>query len=212
LETRTILAIESSVAGGSLAIYRDDRISCSVGNIARVEIILSSIDSLLVEAKLTTRDVELVAVSLGPGSFTGIRIGIATAMGIGAANGTPCLGISTITAVASSEILRDRFGVVPIGRGQFAIQHFQKGNTEPTDAAKVRVLNAVDLSDLIRITSDKVFVFAAESQFSSTEHKSFEFENIVLAGEATAKLMCQLAADGYGNSILEPVYARADHA
>lgn len=57
-------------------------------------------ESLLSRLGTGARDLDLVVCSLGPGSFTGIRIGIATALGIAAANGTPVVGVSTLDAIA----------------------------------------------------------------------------------------------------------------
>jgi tRNA threonylcarbamoyladenosine biosynthesis protein TsaB len=62
--------------------------------------LLPLVDSLLSRMGLTARDLELVVCSLGPGSFTGIRIGLATALGICGARGIPVVGVSTLDAIA----------------------------------------------------------------------------------------------------------------
>ncbi len=58
------------------------------------------VDSLLARLGLAAATLDLVVCSLGPGSFTGIRIGLATALGIAGARGTPLVGISTLDALA----------------------------------------------------------------------------------------------------------------
>jgi tRNA threonylcarbamoyladenosine biosynthesis protein TsaB len=58
-------------------------------------------ERLLSELDLTAADLELVVCSLGPGSFTGIRIGLSTALGIGEARHIPVVGVSSLDAAAS---------------------------------------------------------------------------------------------------------------
>ncbi len=57
-------------------------------------------DQLLARLGLAASDLDLIICSLGPGSFTGIRIGLATALGIAGARGTPLVGVSTLDAIA----------------------------------------------------------------------------------------------------------------
>ena len=80
-----LLAIESAIAGGSIALFKDDYIVCgaSGGNfVSRAEDLLPRIIDLLGDAGITVGQLKRVAVSLGPGSYTGLRIGIATVMGL----------------------------------------------------------------------------------------------------------------------------------
>lgn len=60
------------------------------------ERLLPAIESLLGQVETKAAEIELIAVSLGPGSFTGLRIGIATAKGLGRALGRPVVGIATM--------------------------------------------------------------------------------------------------------------------
>jgi tRNA threonylcarbamoyladenosine biosynthesis protein TsaB len=63
--------------------------------------LLEDVDALLRQAGAHTAQVEGLAVGVGPGSFTGIRIGLATARGLGLALGTPAAGVSTLEALAA---------------------------------------------------------------------------------------------------------------
>ncbi len=62
--------------------------------------LLPLVDSLLTRLGLTASGLDLLVCSLGPGSFTGIRIGLATTLGISGARGIPVVGISTLEAIA----------------------------------------------------------------------------------------------------------------
>lgn len=82
---------------------RDGRIVAEAvrpGSRAHVATIPALAGEVLAQAGLTTRDVQGVAVSLGPGSFTGLRIGLGFAKGIAFAGGVPLVGVSTLEALA----------------------------------------------------------------------------------------------------------------
>ena len=98
-----ILAIESSALTASVAVYDSDRLlgeyTVNNGN-THSETLLPMVESLLGFLNLSVSDVELFAVSAGPGSFTGIRIGVATLKGLAFGSGKPCVGVSTLEAMA----------------------------------------------------------------------------------------------------------------
>ena len=58
------------------------------------------IDEVLTDAKLSVKDVDLIGVTQGPGSFTGLRIGMATVKGMAAPFNTPCVCVSTLETIA----------------------------------------------------------------------------------------------------------------
>lgn len=62
--------------------------------------LLALISRLLNEARVSWQDIDRIAVGVGPGTFTGLRIGVATAKGLGQATGTPLVAVSTLHALA----------------------------------------------------------------------------------------------------------------
>jgi len=68
---------------------------------SRAVTLLEDVDALLRQAGTHTRDVEALAVGIGPGSFTGVRIGLSTARGLALALDIPVAGISTLAALAA---------------------------------------------------------------------------------------------------------------
>jgi len=68
---------------------------------SRAVTVLEDLDALLRQAGARTRELEGLAVGIGPGSFTGIRIGLATARGLALALGVPVAGVSTLDALAA---------------------------------------------------------------------------------------------------------------
>jgi tRNA threonylcarbamoyladenosine biosynthesis protein TsaB len=68
---------------------------------SRAVTLLEDVDALIRQAGMQTRDIEALAVGIGPGSFTGVRIGLATARGLGLALGIPAAGVSSLDALAA---------------------------------------------------------------------------------------------------------------
>ena len=122
------LAIESAIRGGSVSLIVDGReIDNWIGatDVSKAEDLLADIDAMLSTNGLTIRDVSHVAVSAGPGSFTGIRIGIATALGLKTGLGIPMSSISALEAIAlNSEVSDETTIAVPVGRNAICQQRF----------------------------------------------------------------------------------------
>ena len=125
--TRTILAIETSTLTAEVAIARGaigaapDAIEIASHGVSGAnthsEVLLGLVDAALRDAKLELGDVDAVAVGAGPGSFTGLRIGMAMAKGLAFATGRPLYALSSLAAMAMEchlEHHRDDRIIVPI--------------------------------------------------------------------------------------------------
>ena len=98
-----ILAVDSSALVASAALCEDERLLAEYtlnNKNTHSETLLPMIESLLSFFSLEVGDVDIFAVSSGPGSFTGVRIGAATVKGLAFASGKPCVGVSTLEALA----------------------------------------------------------------------------------------------------------------
>ena len=99
-----ILALESAtLAGGAALLDGDVVVGESRTNIALThsERLMVAVDRLLGDAGWTVKDLEGLAVSVGPGSFTGLRVGIATAKGLAVTLGLPVAPVPTLDALAA---------------------------------------------------------------------------------------------------------------
>ena len=108
-----ILALETSAKAVSVAVAEDGAILCSRfegGGQTHSVTMMPMLDEMLHAAALTLDDMGAVAVSHGPGSFTGLRIGVSAAKGLAWAKGIPCCGVSTLEAMAENG--RDFEGLV----------------------------------------------------------------------------------------------------
>jgi tRNA threonylcarbamoyladenosine biosynthesis protein TsaB len=104
LNPPVILAIENTGMCGSVALVCS---SHCIGEhslqtkLTHSKRLLSSVTYLMEEAQLDWEQIDAIAVSLGPGSFTGLRIGLSTVKGLSLASSIPLIGISTLEAMAS---------------------------------------------------------------------------------------------------------------
>lgn len=127
-----ILALDSTAKTSSVAVLEDETLlglySVNIQN-THSETLLPMVKSILEALKLTNEDIDAYAVSEGPGSFTGVRIGVATIKGLALGRNKPCVGVSTIEALY--ENLSDYDGIVcPImnaRRGQVYTGAFLNG-------------------------------------------------------------------------------------
>ena len=98
-----ILALETSAKSVSAAVAKDGVILASAyqnNGLTHSRTLMPLVDSMLCNASLTLDDIDLIAVAHGPGSFTGLRIGVSAAKGLAWAKGLPCCGVSTLEAMA----------------------------------------------------------------------------------------------------------------
>ena len=98
-----ILALESSAKAASAALMEDEKLiaqysQCS--GLTHSRTLLPMVDDMLKNTENTIAGVDLIAVAHGPGSFTGIRIGVSTVKGLAWAADKMCVGVSTLEAMA----------------------------------------------------------------------------------------------------------------
>ncbi len=99
----TLLAIDTSAAPVSCAVWRDGRLLATYySHTARThsQTLMPMVQNALETAGLTMQQIDALAVSHGPGSFTGVRIGVAAVKGLAFAENKPCVAVSTLEAMA----------------------------------------------------------------------------------------------------------------
>ena len=98
-----VLALESSAKAASVALMQDDTLICQYSQcsgLTHSRTLLPMVEDMLKNTDTLLADVDLIAVAHGPGSFTGIRIGVATVKGLAWASDKKCVGVSTLAAMA----------------------------------------------------------------------------------------------------------------
>jgi tRNA threonylcarbamoyladenosine biosynthesis protein TsaB len=123
-----ILSVETATLAGAVAVSKGEQIIASLAgdkNASHSNTLLREIDTVLKRANRTLAEVDLFAVATGPGSFTGLRIGIATVKGLSFTLGRPCVPIPTLEAIAHSAGVCERVvAALPAGRGEVFAQMF----------------------------------------------------------------------------------------
>lgn len=110
-----VLAIETATGTAGAAVIVGGEVQAEETRTARdhAELLSSLVETALARAGVRVRDVDAVAVSCGPGSFTGLRIGLSFAKGLALATGAALIGVPTLEALAASSGI-DSGWVVPI--------------------------------------------------------------------------------------------------
>lgn len=128
-----ILAIDTATRVISLALHDGARLLAErtwrTENVHTVEL-APQVALLLDQAHVRPSALTAVAVCIGPGSYTGVRIGLAYAKGLALALGRPVIGISTfaISLMAAPFDARTAAVLVPAGRGRHILARFERGN------------------------------------------------------------------------------------
>lgn len=142
-----LLAIDTARENCAVGLSIDGVVVVSEQAIGKghAEVLMPQIAALLAEAKLKPRDIGRIAVSVGPGSFTGLRVGISAARGLALAIGAPVIGVPSLRAHAFSAIeMRNAMGLparpvlalMPARGEEFYAQAFDAGGT-PTEPPSV---------------------------------------------------------------------------
>lgn len=166
-----ILAIESSAKAASVCIAEDGKILAEAFlncGLTHSVTIMPSVEWLLNTASLTIEDIDRIAITEGPGSFTGLRIGMAAVKGLAWSRDIPCVGVSTLEAAACGVAHVDGIicAVMDARAGQVYNALFKAENGRLTRLCDDR---AIKISELLEELSEK--------------------ENILVCGDGTEVFM-----------------------
>ena len=149
-----LLAIDTSTKKIGVALYDGARVLSAETwfsqNYHTVELAKAVAENL---ARIGAKpgDVEAVGVALGPGSFTGLRIGLALAKGLAFSRGLPLIGIATLDVVAAAQPVQNipLFAVLEAGRGRFAVETYQPIDNQWQSSQTCENLSLEALADRI---------------------------------------------------------------
>ena len=146
-----VLAIETASRTGSVSLFEkgvEVKSLCGDAQSSHSVTLISLIDRVLTAAGTTVAELDGIVCATGPGSFTGMRIGLATVKGLSASLNLPSVGVPTLHAVALKAGPSDcTLALLPAGRGEYFAQLLKVGQEN-------RVL---ELSRAIHVRPDDLF-------------------------------------------------------
>ena len=158
-----ILAFETSAKAGSVALMDEIRLLgesyCNTG-LTHSQTLMSMAEDLLKNCGRSPADVTAVAVAAGPGSFTGVRIGAAAAKGFAWGAELPCLGVSTLEAMARNLGVWQGYVCCAMDarRSQVYNAIFRAEGGVLTTVAEDRAISLAELGEELKILSEPVFL------------------------------------------------------
>ena len=125
-----VLAIETATPASSVALGEDRAVVASARRVDRRghgAFIVSAIDFCFDQAGWNPGDLDAIAIDVGPGLYTGIRVGLSTAQGLAAALGIPLVPVTSLNAVALRAATGHRhiYAVVDVRRGEYAVASYR---------------------------------------------------------------------------------------
>lgn len=156
-EKHKILAFDTSSERGSVALLEDGtlraelRSNTAAGHSA---LLLEAVNFLLERTKWELNDLTLIAAGMGPGSFTGIRIGVATGIGLAQSLGIPFAGVSGLDVLAHrAAYLNGRIGVLlDARRSQFYFGEYKSKNGKFSRLGKPALIDVSDIKKYLMNT------------------------------------------------------------
>ena len=158
-----ILAFETSAKAASVALMEGNKLlgeSYQNTGLTHSQTLLPMAQDLLKSCGYTPAQVEAVAVAAGPGSFTGIRIGVAAAKGFAWGKELPCYGVSTLEAMALNLGVHDGY-VVPVmdaRRSQVYTATFLAEGGTLTRVCEDRAISLADLAEELKKCEKNIFL------------------------------------------------------
>lgn len=168
VEQRPILAIDTSSAQGGIAWYDGVHLSLRSWPAERshTTTLLAEIHHLLDADGLGPRDIAAIAVAIGPGAFTGLRVGIGVAKGFHLATGVSLIGVSTLeaTALPFAACGRSIVATIPAGRGRLVWAHYRADSAGIVEVRPPRNGTVAELADELATTEPVIIAGELDRQ------------------------------------------------
>ena len=217
-----ILAFESTAKAASAALVRDGKLlsqysQCS--GLTHSRTLLPMGEDMLKNAELSLQDVDLIAVAHGPGSFTGVRIGVSMVKGLAWAADKPCVGVSTLEAMAWHGLAAGGLvcPVMDARRSQVYNALFRIEDGQPRRLTEDRPIALEELAEELRAYNESVFLIGdgAELSFRALAEKGIPCvlapENLRMQSAWGVAMAAQDKTPGTADTLL-PVYLRLSQA
>ncbi len=219
-----VLGIDTSAVTCSAALLSEDRVLSSFSvscGLTHSETLLPGIQKVLSEAKVSLDELKAIAVTCGPGSFTGLRIGISTVKGLAYAEKIPCVPVSTLEALSYNA--KEMEGMIVCAlmdarRSEFYNGIFRIENGVPKRMTPDRAIAGTDLCSEIRGEERLVILGDGAEKFceQNPEFLPFLAEPALRMQSAVSVAQIGLREINFGHAVpcemLSPSYLRLPQA
>lgn len=207
-----ILALDTTSEFGSVALRSEGQSLLETSIHSRegfAHLIFPAIENLLSRAQVNLSDIDCFAAASGPGSFTGVRVGLAAVKGLAEALGKPAVGVSNLQALASFGQAPSRAVLLDARRGQVYAAVYNAA-LEPVAPEVV-----IDLKTWLDSLDEAEYEFIADAKFRA-ELAGTRFERMPFV-EAPSQMAafvaaCAELAGGLDPAALDPNYVRRSDA
>jgi tRNA threonylcarbamoyladenosine biosynthesis protein TsaB len=211
-----ILSIDTANGACGVALLIDGKIATSVfdnENGKQAERLLPIIMDVLAKGGIGYKDLSAVAVNIGPGSFTGVRIGIAAAKGLNLVHKTPLIAVTSLEVEAACvDTEKNILVVLDANRGQVFCQMLNSAKKTLSDAV---MLDYADIGSAI-IEDDFVLAGSGSSLVADILAKDYKFTIAPSRTKSAAEIIAHIAADKFANNegsdSIHPLYIRPPDA
>ena len=217
-----MLAFESSAKPASVALVRDGELLAQYSQyttLTHSRTLLPMAEDLLRNCDIKIGDVDIFAVAHGPGSFTGIRIGVSTVKGLAWASGKPCMGVSTLEAMAWNGISHGGYicPVMDARRSQVYNALFEIKDGRPERLCDDRPVSLEELASEISALPSPVLILGDGAAVTAVflENAGIPFETApdnLIWQSAWGVAMAALGKTPGDADSLKPVYLRLSQA
>lgn len=217
-----ILNIETATEVCSVCFAKDGEVTAikeSFEGKTHAKLLTVFIDELLQENNLKIADFDAIAVSMGPGSYTGLRIGVSTAKGLAYAADLPLIAVSTLQSIAlglslqkKNELHKDSWicPMIDARRMEVYTAFFDMNNTEKTKISA----DIIDQSSYLEILNERQVVFCGNGSAKCKENITHKNALFIDEIECSSSYMAPLSYQAFTNkafvdvAYFEPFYLK----
>lgn len=221
-----ILGIDTSTMAANVAVLEDDKLICEYTiNTKKThsQKLMPMIENMLKLSDLDIKEIDAIAICVGPGSFTGLRIGMATAKAMAHVNNIPLIGVNSLEILGANMDLCNRniCSILDAQRNQVYMNKYILKDYKITELEEISIKPIDELLEEIS-SSNEDWVLVGEAVYKYKE-KIEEISNITIPSPANnitkASTLCFVARDKmlsndqvYNCYNINPMYIRKSQA
>jgi len=221
-----ILGIDTSSNASSVAVIEDNKLICEYTvntKTTHSQKLMPMIENMLSMSGFNIKEIDAIAICIGPGSFTGLRIGMATAKAISHVNNLPIIGVNSLEILAGNMNLCDKkiCSILDAQRNQVYTGRYKFENGSIVEIQPVDVVEIENLLEEISKDNDE-WILVGEAVYKY-EDKIKEIKNIDIPAPShnvtKASSLCSIAMEKYNNNVdihncydINPMYIRKSQA